>query len=187
MFSALALSLNVYDVVPPCMKDLDPYPRPLVVFLYFLVFDSLMWIIHYHQHKFRWLYHNTHSVHHTIKSPSILVALTGYLPDTCLLIILPLHLTYFIVPWGNLASVVVFSLLSLTHLHLIHSEFSHSWDPLFRRVGIVNSWDHHGHHMFPVKNLAHFFVFLDRMMGTYKDPLSVPRIITSEPASVKAE
>ncbi len=88
-----------FDVIPTAMHDLSLSPRPHVVLVraharislvawfvvlvqhpficvsqaYFVVFDSLMWMIHYAQHNIQWLYHHTHSVHHTIKSPSILV------------------------------------------------------------------------------------------------------------------
>ena len=101
------------------------------------------------------------------------MALTGYLPDTCLLIILPLHLTLYLVPGGNFASIFVFSTISLIHLHMIHSEFKHSWDPLFRSCGIVNTLDHHVHHLRPKRNLAHFFTIIDKAMGTYVDPHSL--------------
>ena len=171
------------DLVPKCIKTLTITWNPLVTLLYFIIFDSLMWCIHYVQHHWRWLYINTHSVHHTITSPTIIVALTGYLPDTCLLIILPLHLTLFIgdyIPFiqPNFIAVFVFSALALIHLHCIHSEFENKWDPYFRKFGIVCSWDHHVHHLRPRKNLAHFFVVIDKIFGTYNDPMTIKKIRT---------
>jgi sterol desaturase/sphingolipid hydroxylase (fatty acid hydroxylase superfamily) len=177
MFSGLVLSYGFgINVIPPAMHEWTDLPKLYVVFSYFFVFDSLMWMIHWTQHNFEWLYRNTHSVHHTIHSPSILVALTGYLPDTCLLIIVPLHLTLFIVP-GNFQSIVVFASLSLIHLHLIHSEFKHPWDPWLKKLGIVNTMDHHVHHLRPKRNLAHFFTVIDRVMGTYVDPTSLKTLV----------
>ena len=177
LFAGLILTYCLgLNIIPPAIEDISLIPRPLPLFLYFFTFDSLMWCIHYCQHHSPWLYRNTHAVHHTIKSPSILVALTGYLPDTCLLIIFPLHVTLFLVPNGNLATIFLFSSISLVHLHLIHSEFSHSWDKVLRMIGIVNSWDHHVHHLRPRKNLAHFFVILDKLLGSYQDPLELERL-----------
>lgn len=166
-------------LVPQSMKTLTLAVHPLSLLAHFLIFDSTMWAIHWTQHRFRWLYYNTHAVHHTIASPTIICALTGYLPDTALLILVPLHITVCIAPWGNFLTVFVFSVLSLFHLHCIHSEFEHSWDSTFRKFGIVNSWDHHVHHLQPRKNLAHFFVFLDKMMGTYADPMDTERLVIS--------
>lgn len=184
MILGLTLSLTLPQyfewVVPKSIQTLDFSVNPLILLLYFLVFDSTMWCIHFLQHRWRWLYYNTHSTHHTIKSPTMVVALTGYLPDTCLLILVPLHFTISIVPYGNFFTIFLFSVMSLFHLHCIHSDFQHSWDPLFRSVGIVNSWDHHVHHLRPRKNLAHFFVILDKVMGTYEDPLNFPNILSSK-------
>jgi sterol desaturase/sphingolipid hydroxylase (fatty acid hydroxylase superfamily) len=181
MLGGLALSLAYPDVfgwvVPDSIQDLSLQVSPSSLIVHFLIFDSVMWCIHWCQHRFRWLYHNTHAVHHTIQSPTIICALTGYLPDTALLILVPLHITVSVAPWGNFATVFIFSVLSLLHLHCIHSEFQHSWDTTFRKWGIVNSWDHHVHHVKPRKNLAHFFVFLDKMMGTYEDPRTIERLV----------
>lgn len=184
MSLGLALSLmfpqHLGFLVPPSIKTLTLDLSLLTLALYFIVFDTTMWCIHYVQHRWRWLYYSTHSIHHTIKSPTIISALTGYLPDTCLLILVPLHTTILVVPGGNFLTVFVFSIASLFHLHCIHSEFQHMWDPFFRQVGIVNSWDHHVHHLKPRKNLAHFFVILDKVMGTYQDPFDMANIVVTK-------
>jgi sterol desaturase/sphingolipid hydroxylase (fatty acid hydroxylase superfamily) len=181
MFVGGALSVTFPDqlgwIVPASVRTLTMSIYPMVLLLHFLVFDSLMWVIHFTQHRWRWLYYNTHAVHHTIRSPTMIVALTGYLPDTCLLIILPLHVTISIIPGGNFATVFAFAMLSLFHLHAIHSEFGHAWDSLFRKLGIVNSWDHHVHHLKPRMNLAHFFTGIDRLLGTYQDPLKMQNLV----------
>ena len=128
------------------------------------------------QHRWRWLYYNTHAVHHTIHSPTMVVALTGYLPDTALLILAPLHATLFLVPGGTFADVFVFASLSLFHLHAIHSDFYHDWDPLLRYFGLADTTFHHGHHLVPRMNLAHFFPVLDKIYGTYADPARMKRL-----------
>jgi sterol desaturase/sphingolipid hydroxylase (fatty acid hydroxylase superfamily) len=189
MMGGLCLSLISPErfgwIVPHSIKNLTLTFSILSLFAHFVVFDSTMWCIHWCQHRFRWLYHNTHATHHKIQSPTIISALTGYLPDTALLILLPLHITISIVPGGNFITVFIFSILSLFHLHCIHSEFQHKWDNTFRKLGIVNSWDHHVHHVKPRKNLAHFFVILDKIMGTYEDPLTIDRIVVSESDNTK--
>lgn len=181
MMIGLILSILSPDylgwIIPASIKKLSLSLNVISLFAHFLVFDSVMWCIHWCQHRIRWLYHHTHSIHHTIQSPTIICALTGYLPDTALLILVPLHITISVVPGGNFLTVFAFSILSLFHLHCIHSEFTHKWDVTFRKLGIVNSWDHHVHHIIPRKNLAHFFVFLDKLMGTYVDPKTISRIV----------
>lgn len=81
MFLGLSLSLLFPDalgaLVPQSVKTLTCTFHPFLLFLHFFVFDSLMWVIHYTQHHWRWLYYKTHSVHHTITSPTMIVALTG--------------------------------------------------------------------------------------------------------------
>lgn len=181
MFLNILLSLIYPEalgwIVPPAIRNLKPEFNVLSFCLYFLVFDSTMWCIHWLQHRWRWLYYNTHSVHHTIKAPTMIVALTGFVPDTCILILLPLHITVLTVPYGSFVTIFMFSICSLFHLHCIHSEFQHPWDRTFRKLGLVNSWDHHIHHIYPRNNLAHFFVGLDKVMGTYVDPVGVGHLI----------
>mmetsp|Transcript_414 Transcript_414/g.784 ORF Transcript_414/g.784 Transcript_414/m.784 type:complete len:230 (-) Transcript_414:118-807(-) len=187
MFTCLSASLLMPTqcgwIVPKSIQTLTLTIHFGSLFMHFIVFDSVMWCIHYLQHHWRWLYYNTHAIHHTIKSPTIIVALTGYVPDTFLLILIPLHITVSIVPHGNFLTVFVFSIVSLFHLHCIHSEFQHVWDPIFRKLGIVNSWDHHVHHLRPRKNLAHFFVALDIIMGTYQDPRELSSLQLSNDSS----
>lgn len=184
MFLGLVMSIlypnQLGSIVPNSIKTLTLSVNLASLLLHFIVFDSAMWCIHFAQHRWRWLYYNTHAVHHTIKSPTMVVALTGYLPDTCLLILVPLHFTVSVVPGGNFLTVFLFSIMSLFHLHCIHSEFQHRWDPLFRKLGIVNSWDHHVHHLKPRMNLAHFFVVIDKVMGTYHDPLLMENLLIPE-------
>ena len=81
MFLGLSLSLLFPDtlgvLVPKSIKTLTCTFHPFLLFLHFFVFDSLMWMVHYVQHHWRWLYYKTHAVHHTISSPTMVVALTG--------------------------------------------------------------------------------------------------------------
>jgi len=154
--------------------DLQIYP--LRLFLLFFVLDFSMYCVHYAQHFNRWLYHKTHAHHHKIRSPTILVALTGHFPDTFLLVLLPLHFTYCVVPC-NALTLALFSFLSMVHLHCIHSEFVNPWDDYLHFFGLVNTYDHHVHHLRPQRNLAHFFTGIDKVFGTYTDPKSVKELL----------
>lgn len=168
--------LEVVDLMPASVKDLSPVVKPFPLLASFLIFDGTMWTIHVCQHYWRWLYFHTHAVHHTIRSPTIICALTGFVPDTLVLIVLPFHVTLVTVPCANFLTIFLFAVTALWHLHMIHSEFEHPWDPLLRKLGLVSTWDHHVHHLQPRKNLAHFFTAYDRMFGTYVDPLSVSHL-----------
>ncbi len=168
-------------IIPDSIKTLSCDIRVVPLLLHFVVFDSSMWCIHYLQHRWRWLYYNTHAIHHTIRSPTMICALTGFLPDTCLLIIVPLHFTVSVIPNGNFATVFVFALISLFHLHCIHSEFEHCWDPLLRRVGIVNSWDHHVVRVYYMNNLFTSFSLLRFPYFVFLTSFSVTRVCVSQP------
>jgi len=67
MFMGLVTTFGLdINVIPAAVHDLSPIPKPHIVLAYFVVFDSLMWAIHWNQHNFEWLYRNTHCVHHTV-------------------------------------------------------------------------------------------------------------------------
>jgi len=176
----VGLSLSYFDMdyLLPTASALDFSIKiyPLRLFLLFLVLDFTMYVVHYAQHFNRWLYHNTHSHHHKIRSPTILVALTGHFPDTFLLVLLPLHFTLTIIPC-NALTLALFSFIAMVHLHCIHSEFVNPWDNYLQFFGLVNTYDHHVHHLRPRRNLAHFFTFIDKLFGTYTDPRSCKELI----------
>lgn len=58
-------------------------------------------------------------------------------------------------------------------LTLIHSEYPHPWDPLFRKLGFGTAADHHVHHKLFKYNYGHLFMYWDMAAGTYKDPSTV--------------
>ena len=59
---------------------------------------------------------------------------------------------------------------------LIHCEFVHPWDRLFRLLGIGTAWDHNIHHALFKYNYGHFFMYWDMLYGTYKDPYTATAI-----------
>ena len=68
---------------------------------------------------------------------------------------------------------MAFGSLYANWLTLIHSEYKHPWDSLFRAVGFGTAADHHVHHKLFVYNYGHLFMYWDRVMGTYRDPAAV--------------
>lgn len=55
-------------------------------------------------------------------------------------------------------------------LALIHSEYRHPWDPLFKTFGLGTAADHHVHHAKFKYNYGHLFMYWDMACGTYLDP-----------------
>eukprot|EP01035_Chromulina_nebulosa_P019974 gene19974-25943_t len=77
-----------------------------------------------------------------------------------------------IVP-ANVWSYMAFGSLYANWLTLIHSEYSHPWDSLFRKIGFGTAADHHVHHKLFVYNFGHLFMYWDKLFGTYKSPSEV--------------
>ena len=64
---------------------------------------------------------------------------------------IPLHFTYCFVDYFFLANALtygLFSFFAMVHLHCIHSEFVHSWDPVLHYFGLVTTYDHHVRNIF---------------------------------------
>ena len=75
----------------------------------------------------------------------------------------------------NVWSYMAFGSSYASWLTLIHSEFTHPWDPLFRKIGFGTAGDHHVHHKLFVKNFGHLFMYWDRLAGTYVSPTTVEK------------
>mmetsp|Transcript_75964 Transcript_75964/g.149074 ORF Transcript_75964/g.149074 Transcript_75964/m.149074 type:complete len:130 (-) Transcript_75964:74-463(-) len=116
-----------------------------------------------------WFSRVSHKPHHRFTNPRLFDAFDGSILDTTFMIIVPFVITARIVP-ANVWSYMTFGTLYANWLVLIHSEFAHPWDPLFRRIGFGTASDHHVHHRLFVFNYGHLFTYWDRLMGTYKSP-----------------
>jgi hypothetical protein len=135
-----------------------------------LLQDFLQAIMHLGEHKVSsWVYRNSHKPHHRFVNPRIFDAFDGSLTDTLLMIIVPFVVVARLVP-ANVWSYMTFGSLYANWLVLIHSEFHHPWDWLFKRVGFGTAGDHHVHHKLFVYNFGHIFAYWDKVFGTYKDP-----------------
>ena len=85
---------------------------------------------------------------------------------------LPLVVTARCVP-ANVWSYMAFGSLYANWLTLIHAEYQHPWDPVFRSLGLGTAADHHVHHKLFNYNYGHLFMYWDRLLGTYRDPAAV--------------
>lgn len=135
-----------------------------------LLQDGLQYFMHYGEHKISsWIYRHSHKPHHRFTNPWLFDAFDGSLADTTCMIIVPLVVVARVVP-SNVWSYMTFGSMYANWLVLIHSEFAHPWDPVFRKLGFGTAADHHVHHRLFVFNYGHLFMYWDRVMGTYRDP-----------------
>lgn len=138
-----------------------------------LLQDFLQAIMHLGEHKVSsWIYRNSHKPHHRFVNPRMFDAFNGSLTDTLLMIIVPFIAVARLVP-ANVWSYMTFGTLYANWLVLIHSEYHHPWDWLFKRIGFGTAGDHHVHHRLFVYNFGHLFAYWDRVFGTYKDPMEL--------------
>lgn len=138
-----------------------------------IIVDFFQTFAHLAEHKAHpYMYRLSHKPHHKFINPRWADAFNGSTPDTICMILVPLFLTANIVHC-NVWSYMAFGTIYSSYLTLIHSEYSHPWDPYFRKLGIATAADHHVHHRCFVFNFGHLFTYWDRMLGTYRNPLDV--------------
>jgi len=88
------------------------------------------------------------------------------------MILLPLYGTALMVP-ASVHSYMAFGTIYSGYLMLVHSEFTHPWDNVARLLGVNTPSDHHVHHVKLHSNFGHFFIFWDKLFGTYSPWSSV--------------
>lgn len=118
------------------------------------------------------LYTVSHKPHHRFTNPRIFDAYNGSPTDTFLMILVPLVVTARVVN-ANVWTYMAFGSLYANWLTMILAEYSHPWDPFFRKIGLGTSSDHHVHHKLFNFNYGHTFMYWDRIFGTYRDPTTV--------------
>lgn len=142
----------------------------LHVAMQLLLQDFIQALMHLGEHKISaLLYKHSHKPHHRFTNPRLFDAFDGSLTDTLAMIVVPFIIVARLVP-ANVWSYMTFGTLYANWLVLIHSEYAHSWDPLFRSIGFGTAADHHVHHRLFVFNYGHLFMYWDRLMGTYRSP-----------------
>jgi len=138
-----------------------------------VVTDIVQTLAHYAEHKVNaTFYKYSHKPHHRFINPRWADAYNGSCADTIFMILIPLVICANSVHC-NVWSYMAFGTLYSSYLTMIHSEFSHFFDPLFRTLGIGTAGDHHVHHRTFVWNYGHIFTYWDRLLGTYKSPYDV--------------
>ncbi len=133
--------------------------------------DFLQYVMHRLEHKISpEFYKRSHKPHHKFTNPRLFDAFNGSVPDTVLMILVPLYATANIVRDCNVWTYMAFGSMYANWLVLIHSEYVFPWDGIFRKFGLGTPGDHHVHHKVFKYNYGHLFMWFDRIFGTYKDP-----------------
>jgi sterol desaturase/sphingolipid hydroxylase (fatty acid hydroxylase superfamily) len=131
--------------------------------------DVVQYAMHYGEHVISpTFYKHSHKQHHRFINPKLFDAFHGSIADTTLMILLPFLVTARLVHC-NVWSYMVFGSWYSCWLVLLHSEYYHVWDPLFRLLGLGTPGDHHVHHKMFNYNYGHLFMWCDKLMGTHRD------------------
>jgi hypothetical protein len=171
IFSYLSITW-IFNLIPASYYSFDSGINWIHVSLLLLIQDFIQYFFHYLEHKFQIeIWKMSHKLHHKFISPKLFDAFNGSLVDTILIIIIPLIITCRIVP-SNGWSYITFGTLYANWLMLIHSEYNHSWDDLFRFIGFGTPLDHHIHHKKFICNYGHTFMYWDKFFGTYRNSLN---------------
>jgi sterol desaturase/sphingolipid hydroxylase (fatty acid hydroxylase superfamily) len=122
-----------------------------------LIADFLEYVSHRLEHSFTSVYQYIHKPHHKFTNPKLFDAFDGSLLDTLFMVVVPLFITTRLVS-ANVWTYMTFGTLHANWLCLIHSEYRHIWDRLFRVFCLGTSADHHVHHFVFTKNYGHLFM-----------------------------
>jgi hypothetical protein len=123
-----------------------------------LIQDFIQALMHMLEHGVdKRIYRATHKPHHRFTNPKLFDAFNGSTADTVCMILIPLILTARLVN-ANVWSYMAFGSLYANWLTLIHSEYVHPWDGLFRKLGLGTAADHHVHHKLFIFNYGHLFM-----------------------------
>ena len=165
----------IFNFMPDTYYNLEEPVNLLHVLLQLLVVDFFQTIMHFGEHYIANFYIKSHKPHHVFKSPRLFDAFDGSFMDTICMILIPLYITANIVH-TNMWSYALFGTIYGNYLCLIHSEYSHIFDPIFRFIGVGTAGDHHVHHKLFKYNYGHLFMIWDRFLfRTYKSPLELKK------------
>lgn len=166
-------------LMPSSYYKMDGHVQWSHVLMQLLSVDFFQYVAHYLEHKIpfskHWFYRSSHKPHHVFKAPLLTDAFNGSTTDTICMILGPLYITALLVP-ANVWSYMAFGTIYGNYLCIIHCEHNQPWDSVFRALGIGTPGDHHVHHAKFKYNYGHIFMYWDRVFGTYRSPLDVPRL-----------
>ena len=173
-FVLLTLYLSItwmFNLMPSSYYSFDGCIQWTKVFLCLTVQDGLQYIMHRLEHAISpEFYKKSHKPHHRFTNPRLFDAFNGSIPDTVLMILIPLYATANIVRSCNVWTYMAFGSMYANFLVLIHSEYVFPWDGIFRKFGLGTPGDHHVHHKLFKYNYGHLFMWFDYMGGTYRNP-----------------
>jgi sterol desaturase/sphingolipid hydroxylase (fatty acid hydroxylase superfamily) len=173
-FVLLSLYLTMtwmYDLMPKSYYSFYGTIQWSKVFLCLATQDCLQYVMHRLEHRVSpEFYKKSHKPHHRFTNPRLFDAFNGSIPDTVLMILLPLYATANIVRDCNIWTYMAFGSMYANWLVLIHSEYVFPWDGIFRKLGLGTPGDHHVHHKVFKYNYGHLFMWFDQLGGTYRDP-----------------
>lgn len=163
------LSVSWYNQwLPPSYYITNgPIQWPLVC-TQLIVQDAGQYIMHRVEHYWKPLYRVGHQYHHQHIHPQWFDAFDGSVVDTCFMILVPLIVTSQVVRQVNTVTYMAFGTIYSMSLVLIHSEYPHPWEHIFRRCLIGTSKDHQLHHRYFHCNYGHVFMWWDVLCGTYR-------------------
>lgn len=182
-FVLLALYLSgtwMFRLMPPSYYSFEGKIDFISVFFCLAVQDFIQFIMHRLEHVVSpTFYKYSHKPHHKFTNPRLFDAFNGSIPDTILMILIPLYITAQITRTCNVWTYMAFGSFYANWLTLIHSEYPLPWDKLFRMAGFGTPGDHHVHHKFFKFNFGHLFMWYDRIGGTYRNPMDfAPRVFS---------
>lgn len=168
----LYLSITwVYNLLPESYYTFEGGIQYTTVAQCLMVQDFVQYVMHRMEHiSHPKVYRLSHKPHHKFTNPKLFDAFDGSVPDTTVMILLPLFVTAHIVRNANVWTYMAFGSTYANWLTLIHSEVAFPWEPLFRRLGLGTAADHHVHHKFFKWNYGHLFMWWDWGLGTYRNP-----------------
>lgn len=173
-FVLLTLYLSItwmYDLMPKSYYSFEGSIQWSRVFMCLATQDGLQYAMHRLEHRVSpEFYKKSHKPHHRFTNPRLFDAFNGSVPDTVLMILLPLYATANIVNDCNVWTYMAFGSMYANWLVLIHSEYTFPWDGIFRKLGLGTPGDHHVHHKVFKYNYGHLFMWFDQIGGTYRDP-----------------
>jgi len=173
-FVLLALYLSItwmFNLMPESYYSFKGTIQFRETFMCLVLQDGIQYAMHRLEHVVSMdFYRISHKPHHRFTNPRLFDAFNGSLPDTIIMILIPLFSTAHLVRTCNVWSYMAFGSLYANWLTLIHSEYVLPWDGVFRFLGMGTPGDHHVHHKFFKFNYGHLFMWFDKMCGTYRSP-----------------
>lgn len=164
----------VFDLLPHSYYSFEGGIQYDRVAMCLICQDFVQFVMHRLEHVAHpKMYRISHKPHHKFTNPKLFDAFDGSVPDTAIMILIPLFVTAHVVRDCNVWTYMAFGSSYANWLTLIHSEVTFPWEKYFRPLGLGTAADHHVHHKFFKYNFGHLFMWFDWIAGTYRSPNDV--------------